>query len=218
MGRKTSVCCLQQDVGQWKHATNKLERHLTSSHEHFLNRPSSFFFSESKWFKKASVHHFTIHATPTKGFKHAIKQGTEFLSFKSITPFLRVQPAAIELVNKMKRKAAKHFKLVPLSNDLLEKKCIILPSNLQSVFLQRPCDLEIYSVHFREFIKLWIDSWLFRPKVPIVNCPNKIPTKLTLPVKVSWKFRKLDKFISITNKPWGKCGWQFHKIFWDSTW
>jgi len=49
-----------------------------------------------------------------------------------------MQFAAIELVSTMKGKAAQYIKLVPLSNDLFEK---ILPSNLRSIFLQRPSDL-----------------------------------------------------------------------------
>jgi len=48
----------------------------------------------------------------------------------------------------IKGKAAAHFKLVPLSSDLVANKCIILPSNYQSVFLQRPCDRDIYSLPF----------------------------------------------------------------------
>jgi len=63
-------------------------------------------------------------------------------------------PSAIELVSTMKGKAAQHLKLVLLCNDLLENKCIILPLNLGSIFLQRPFKLEIYSVLSREFIKL----------------------------------------------------------------
>ena len=62
-----------------------------------------------------------------------------------------MQFAAIELVSTMKGKAAQYIKLVPLSNDLFEK---ILPSNLRSIFLQRPSDLQISSVLSKEFFKL----------------------------------------------------------------
>jgi len=43
-------------------------------------------------------------------------------------------PATIEIVSTMKGKAAQHLKLIPLSNELLENKCTILLSNLQSIF------------------------------------------------------------------------------------
>jgi len=44
-------------------------------------------------------------------------------------------PSAIELVRRMKGNAAQHLKLLLLSDDLLENKFIILPSNLRSIFL-----------------------------------------------------------------------------------
>jgi len=65
-----------------------------------------------------------------------------------------ILPAAIELVSTMKGKAPQHLKLVTLSNDLFENKCIFLPSNLQSMFLQHLSELKIFSELSRELIKL----------------------------------------------------------------
>jgi len=45
-----------------------------------------------------------------------------------------ILPVAFELVGTMKGKAAQHFEFVPLSDDLLENKCILLPSNFRSIF------------------------------------------------------------------------------------
>jgi len=211
------------------------------------------FFSESKWSKNAGVHHFTIHETPTKGFIRMLHQVEHRIAKSKMLPTIAdelILPAAIELGSATKAKAAQHLKSVTLSNDFLENDCIILSSNLRSIFLQRPPKLEIFSVLSTEFIKLWMDSWPFRPTDRIVLYRNKTQTKLTLPVKISWKESLIQEIrqtfgfhwmtiyqalarkalpmvvschfvfirnricchgrdwnhISITDKPWGKCG------------
>ena len=115
------------------------------------------FFSESKWSKNAGVHHFTIHETPTKGFISMLHQVEHRIDKSKMLHAIAeelILPASIELVSATKAKAAQHLKLVTLSNDFLENDCIILPSNLRSIFLQRPPKLEIFSVLSTEFIKL----------------------------------------------------------------
>jgi len=44
--------------------------------------------------------------------------------------------AAIDLVSTMLEVAAQKLELALLSNDLLENQCMMLPSNLRSIFLQ----------------------------------------------------------------------------------
>jgi len=51
-------------------------------------------------------------------------------------------PAAIDLISTMIEGTAQQLVLVPLSNDSLENKRMVLPSNLQRKFLQHLSKLE----------------------------------------------------------------------------
>jgi len=56
--------------------------------------------------------------------------------------------------------------------NLLEKKCMMLPSNLRSIFLQHPSKFEskFSSVLSGEFIKLSMNLQSLCPSCPIVLC------------------------------------------------
>ena len=77
--------------------------------------------------------------------------------------------------------------------DLLEKKYAMLPSNLQSVFLQHPSKFEskFSSVPSGEFIKLPS----FYPSDPIVLCWTRKRARSVISPEKEGLFRKSDKIL-----------------------